>query len=109
MQVQIHTDHHIEGHEALAAWATSEVTRALAHHSAQIMRLEVHLADENGHKLGPDDKRCVLEARLVGRPALAVTQHATTLYLAVSGAADKLNRLIESSLGRAARTDTSPQ
>jgi ribosome-associated translation inhibitor RaiA len=109
MQVQINTDHHVEGHEALAAWATSEVKAALKHHSAHIMRLEAHLGDENGQKSGLNDKRCVLEARLVGRPSLAVTEHAATLYQAVTGAADKLNRLIDSTLGRAERLQAVPE
>ncbi len=108
MQIQIHTDHPIEGHEALVTWTTGEIKNALRHHSAQIMRVEVHLGDENGHKSGGPDKRCVMEVRLQGRAPLAVTEHAQTLYLCVTGAAEKLNRLIESTLGRAARMDAAP-
>ena len=108
MQIQINTDHHIEGHEALAAWATSEVGNALSHHKGHITRVEVHLRDDNGHKTGPTDKRCVMEARIEGRQPLAVTHHADTLYQAVTGAADKLNRLIESTLGRAGRMAAAP-
>lgn len=108
MQIQINTDHHIEGHEALVAWATGEVKSALNRHSAHITRVEVHLSDENGHKSGTNDKRCVMEARLQGRQPLAVTHHAETLYQAVTGAADKLTRLIESALGRAARSEPLP-
>ena len=107
MQIQINTDHHIEGHEALVAWATSEVKTALGRHSGHITRVEVHLSDENGHKTGQSDKRCVMEARLEGRQPLAVTHHAENLHQAVTGAADKLARVIESTLGRAAaRTET---
>ncbi|MDD5335332.1 MAG: hypothetical protein PHS32_16490 [Rhodoferax sp.] len=62
MQILIHTDHHIEGHEA----------------------------------------------HLQGRPPMVVTQHAETLYLAVTGAGEKLNRMIEGALGRAARTEALP-
>jgi ribosome-associated translation inhibitor RaiA len=108
MHIQINTDHHIEGHEALAAWATGEIKAALSHHGEHITRVEVHLSDENGHKSGSKDKRCVMEARLQGRQPLAVTHHAPTLYQSVSGAADKLNHLIESTLGRAARTEVVP-
>jgi hypothetical protein len=67
MQIQINTDHHIEGHEALAAWATGEVKSGLGRFSASVTRVEVHLSDENGHKSGPDGKRCVMEAR-IARP-----------------------------------------
>ena len=108
MQIQINTDHHIEGHEALAAWATGEVKTALSHFSDRIMRLEVHVSDENGLKSGPNDKRCVMEAHLKGHQPMAVTHHADTLYRSVTGAAEKLVRLIESTLGRAARTQATP-
>ena len=108
MQIQIHTDHHIDGHEALVAWATGEIANALRHHKAQIMRVEVHLGDDNGHKSGGHDKRCVMEVRLQGRQPVAVTEHAATLYLSVTGAAEKLDRMIDSVLGRAARTDVAP-
>lgn len=108
MQILIHTDHHIEGYEALAKWATGEVKTALSHHSDQITRVELHIGDENGHKSGGNDKRCVMEAHLQGRPPMVVTQHAETLYLAVTGAGEKLNRMIEGALGRAARIEALP-
>ena len=109
MQIQINTDHHIEGHEALTAWAAGEVKSALSRHSGHITRVEVHLSEENGHKGGQSNKRCVMEARHEGRPPMAVTHHAQSLHQAVTGAADKLNRMIESTLGRAARTDAVPE
>jgi ribosome-associated translation inhibitor RaiA len=101
MQVQINTDHNIEGHEALASHVSSAVENALKHDSDQITRVEVHLSDENSHKKGGnDDMRCVMEARLEGRQPVAVTHHAATVGQAVDGAAGKLTRLIESTLGR---------
>lgn len=109
MQILINTDHHIEGHEALSAWATSEVKNSLTRHSDHITRVEVHLTDENGNKSGQEDKRCVMEARLQGRQPLAVTQHAENFHQAITGATDKLNRLIASTLGRAARADSAPE
>jgi hypothetical protein len=55
----------------------------------------------------------VMEARLEGRQPVAVTQQATTLDQAADGAAHKLARLIESTLGRwhdqaSRRTDPPP-
>lgn len=100
MQIQINTDHNIEGREALAAHFSEVVERALSRMSDRITRLEVHLSDENGDKQGQNDKRCMLEARIEGRQPIAVTYHAATLDQAVDGAADKLTRLIESTLGR---------
>lgn len=100
MQIQINTDHNIEGHEALATHLSSIVKNTLNRMSSQITRVEVHVSDENGHKNGKNDKRCVMEARLENRPPVAVTCHAETLHQAVEGAADKLIRSIESNLGR---------
>lgn len=109
MQIQINTDNHIEGHETLSTWASGEVKGALARHGDQITRVEVHLSDENGHKSGLHDKCCVLEVRLQGRPPVAVTEHAENLHQAVTGAANKMNRLIENTLGRASRPVPVPE
>jgi ribosome-associated translation inhibitor RaiA len=114
MQIQINTDRNIEGHEALAAQVRGVVERALSRISDHITRVEVHLSDENSDKKGGnDDMRCVMEARLEGRQPIAVTHQAATLDQAVDGAADKLTRLIESTLGRlrdqkSRRTDPPP-
>jgi ribosome-associated translation inhibitor RaiA len=104
MQVQVNTDHNIEGHEALAAQVRGVVESALSRFSNHITRVEVHLSDENSdQKRGNDDMRCMMEARLKGRQPIAVTHQAATLDEAVSGAADKLTSLIESTLGRQRR------
>ena len=113
MQVQINTDHNIEGHEALAAQVSGTVETALGRVSDHITRVEVHLSDENGDKSGQNDKHCMIEARLEGRQPIAVTHQAATLDQAVDGAADKLARLIESTIGRrrdreSRRTDSRP-
>jgi hypothetical protein len=42
----------------------------------------------------------MMEARLEGRQPVAVTDHAATLEEAVHGAAHKLARLLDSTLGR---------
>ena len=114
MQIQINTDHNIEGREALAIQVADIVESALARVSDRITRVEVHLSDENGDKQGQNDKRCMMEARLEGRQPVAVTHQAATLDEAVDGAADKLVRLIESTLGRrhdreSRRTDPPPR
>jgi ribosome-associated translation inhibitor RaiA len=100
MQIQVNTDHTIEGHEALAAQIRGVVESALSGMSDHITRVEVHLTDERGPKSGKNDKRCMMEARLEGRQPIAVTDEAATVELAVNGAADKLARLIEHTLGK---------
>jgi ribosome-associated translation inhibitor RaiA len=66
----------------------------------QITRVKVHLSDVNSHQGGDDDKRCRLEARLAGLEPMAVSHQAATLQQAIDGAAKKLERALESTLGR---------
>ena len=101
MQIQINTDRNIEGHAALATQVRGVVDSALSRFSDHITRVEVHLSDENSDKkISNDDMRCVMEARLEGRQPIAATHQAATLDLAIDGAAGKLTRMIEGSLGR---------
>ncbi|MHB8898509.1 MAG: HPF/RaiA family ribosome-associated protein [Thermoguttaceae bacterium] len=101
MQVQINTDRNIEGREALTDQVRGVVESALRRFSDHITRVEVHLSDENSDKKGGEDEmRCMIEARIEGRQPIAVTHQAASLDQAVDGAADKVTRLIESTLGR---------
>ena len=100
MQVQTNTDRNIEGSVRLSLKVTTVVERALQRFSGRVSRVEVHLSDENSGKGGADDKRCVMEARLEGRPPAAVTHKAATLDQALDGAAVKLARSIGSTLAR---------
>lgn len=108
MKIQVNTDGHIEGHEALVTHVDDTVQHALQRFRDHITRVEVHLSDQNGDKGGQQDKRCVMEARPEGRPPIAVTDDAPSLHQAVRGAADKLARAIDSQLGRAASSERSP-
>jgi hypothetical protein len=101
MQIQINADHHIELSEARDQWARSVVEAALGHLAEHVSRVEVHFSDENAGKGGAPDKRCVMEARLNGRPPIAVTNHAESLDAAVNGASRKLVHAMEHELGRA--------
>ncbi len=106
MQVQINTDHNIEGHEAMATQVSGVVESALSRFSDHITQVEVHLSDENSDKKGGnDDIRCVIEAHLEGHQPFAVTDQAATVDEAVDGAVDKLSNLIESTLGRLHRQE----
>jgi ribosome-associated translation inhibitor RaiA len=100
VQIQVNTDHTIEGHEALADQIRGVVENALSRVSDHITRVEVHLIDESGPKSRDNNKRCMMEARLEGRQPIAVTDEAATADLAVNGAADKLARMIEHTLGK---------
>ena len=100
MQIQVNTDHNIAGDEALATHVRGVVEGALGRYSDHITRVEIHLTDENSHKSGGNDKRCVMEARLESRKPVAVTHEAATPHEAVDGAAHKLAAMLESTLGR---------
>ena len=101
MQIQVNTDHNIQGHEALSGRVSGLVESALDHLSGHITRVEVHLSDENSDKKGGKDAmRCVMEARLENHQPTAVTHHAATVDQAVDGAVEKLTRLLAHTLGR---------
>ena len=101
MQIQIHTGHNIEGHEALATQVSGVVEESLSRFSDRITHVNVHLSDVNSDTKGGDnDMRCVIEARLEGLQPLAVTNQAATLDQAVDGAAEEVTHLIEHTLGR---------
>jgi ribosomal subunit interface protein len=101
MQIQVNTDHNIEGHQALAAQVSSVVENALSRFSESITQVDVHLSDENSNKKeGYGDMLCKLEAHIKGRQPIAVSYQSDTLEQAVEGAAGKLENLIEGILGR---------
>jgi ribosome-associated translation inhibitor RaiA len=100
MQIQINTDGNIEGRERLATYVTGVVEDALGRFRERLTRVELHLTDEDSHKGGRDDKRCVMEAHIKGHQTLVATNQATTMNEAVSGAIDKMKRSIDSTLER---------
>ena len=101
MQIQVSTDRNIRGHEALVTRTQASVEAALSRFSSRITRVEVHLSDENGaQKGGDDDMRCVVEVRMEGRQPIAVTHQAATMVQAIDGATDKLERKLDSVVGR---------
>lgn len=100
MQVQVNTDRHIDGREALAAHVSNVINTTLSHVSEHVTRVEVHLSDENSHKKSDNDKRCMMEARLEHAAPIAVTHHTDNLDQAIRGASEKLIRSIESHLGK---------
>ncbi len=100
MQVLVNSDHHIVGGEDLTERVQGVVEGRLERFQARITRVEVHLNDLNGNKLGERDKRCMMEARVGGMRPIAVSHEAPTLTEAIHMAADKLERAIEHTLGK---------
>ena len=100
MQVQVTTGGTVHGPEDFIQRIEEETKSILSRFAPQIMSVEVHFTDENGAKKGSNDKRCLMEARCSGRPSVAVDAESSTIEGAFHVAAGKLQRLLESSLGK---------
>lgn len=100
MQVLVNSNHTIHGGEDLTERVQGVVEGRLDRFEGRITRVEVHLNDLNGSKLGERDKRCMMEARIGGMKPIAVSHEAPTLTEAIHAAADKLERAIEHALGK---------
>ncbi|MDF1547859.1 MAG: HPF/RaiA family ribosome-associated protein [Bacteroidales bacterium] len=90
MIIQFNTDNNVSGGEKVTAPITALISEQLNRYKDHITRIEVHLSDENGPKEGPNDIRCLLEARIERRQPIAVTNNANTYELAITGATEKL-------------------
>ena len=100
MQIQISSDKNISMHAKLSNLIESDLHRILDRYEDELTRVEVHLTDENGDKSGPQDKRCLLEARPRNHQSLTVTNDSANIQTAVSGAANKMHRLLVTTFGR---------
>jgi hypothetical protein len=106
MQVQVNTSNGIENKESLQRWANDFLNEALQRFSQDLTSVEMQLTDENhAPKAGAVDKRCMLEARMAGRPPVAVTHYAENQDQAVRGASNKLIHALEHVFGKLDRTD----
>ncbi len=102
MHIEINTDNHIQADESVVRHVHQALEPLSARFSRQVTRIEVHLHDRNADRKGDDDKHCLLEAKMEGRPPLAASDDAATLAAAITGASKKLQRVLESDLGRLA-------
>jgi len=100
MQIQVNSDTSLAVTTELSELVEARISSSLERFTDRITRAEVHLSDVNGERFGTADKRCLLEVRLSGLDPVAVTAEAATPELAASGAAQKMQRLLTSTLGR---------
>ncbi|EXF44563.1 ribosomal subunit interface protein [Pseudomonas sp. BAY1663] len=100
MQIQVHSDNHIEGSARLVDWVSASVASKLERFDDELTRVVVHLNDENGEKAGAHDKRCQIEARPKGLQPISVTHKAESLELALDGAVDKLENALNHQFGK---------
>jgi ribosome-associated translation inhibitor RaiA len=100
MLVEVNTDKNIKNSERLIEYCKSMVEAELNRFSENITRVEIHLSDENGEKGGDDDKRCLIETKLKGKSPVAVKNTASNIDDAISGALDKITKVLETSLDK---------
>ena len=100
MTIQFNADRNLTLHDDFRNKLSSHLSEKLSRFSEHITRLEVHLSDENGHKNGQNDKKCLLEARVEGRPPVAVTASAENYEIAVDAAIDKIKSSLDTIFGR---------
>lgn len=94
MTIQLNADKNLTIHAEYENQIVEQLTKGLARFSEHITSLQVHLSDENGSKEGQNDKKCLLEARLEGRPAIVSSIFAETYDLAIAGALSKLKNAL---------------
>ncbi|MDV7211559.1 Sigma 54 modulation protein / S30EA ribosomal protein [Azotobacter beijerinckii] len=100
MQLQVHSDNHIEGSARLVGWVRTTVASKFERYDEELTRVVIHLNDENGNKAGANDKRCQIEARAKGGQPLSVTHKAESLEFALDGAMEKLGHALAHRLGK---------
>lgn len=101
MEIRINTDSNIEGDTALTQQLEAIVGSSLDRFSKHVSQVDVYLSDANSDvKFGANDKHCLLEVRLVGHHPTTASDQAPTLEQAAHGAAEKMKRALETTLGR---------
>lgn len=100
MLVQVNAGNGVHVQGEVAERIEDNVKAALSRFAQDITRVEIHLSDENRDKGGDDDMRCLMEARINGRPPIAVTNFAGDLPRAIDGATDKLEKAVGHELER---------
>jgi len=100
MIIQFNTDKTISGDERHQDFFTDLIANELDRYRSHISRIEAHVSDQNGKKVGFNDIHCMLEARIEGKQPIAVSAQEDTIELAVSGAIDKLKAALETIMGR---------
>lgn len=98
--VQVNTDHNVHGSESLHHHIQSTVEAALSRFGHRLTRVEVHISDDNGSRTRGDDKRCLMEARPAGLQPVVVSQVSATVYEAVDGAVEKMEKLLDSTFAK---------
>lgn len=79
---------------------SNEIKNELARFDEIVTRIEVHISDENGNKSTPNDKKCVIEARVEKKQPIAVTATADSPEKAFYEALEKMQRVLDTTLDK---------
>ena len=90
----------LEGSTALSTHVEDAVTKEIGHTANRVTRVEVHLRDDKQKRHGPNDRRCMMEARIAGEKPLAVEARGDDIYNVVTDAAGKLGRAVKHKLDK---------
>ena len=102
MQIQVNSGNSLSVDQELIGTAEAVARRTLWRFEDRLTRLEIHVNDLNSHKGGATDKRCQIEARPAGLDPVSASHDAGDVESAVRGAAQKLERLLDTLFGRLA-------
>jgi ribosome-associated translation inhibitor RaiA len=100
MQIQVNSGSSVSVDDELISLATSIARRTLGRFEPRLTRLEIHVNDHNSHRGGAQDKSCQIEARPAGLDPVSATHNAGDVEAALRGAAQKLERLLDTLFGR---------
>lgn len=107
MNIQIHAQDFTLT-EGLREHVTRRLAYALNHGRDSVSRIVVRLCDVNGPR-GGVDKRCGIEVRLKGAPAVAIEDTEADLYVAIDRAAERVGRTLDRRLARRRDHPVPPQ
>jgi hypothetical protein len=100
MDIQVRTDVHVDGDEALTRFVTDTVTTGLATYRTRLGSVQVHLSEESGARKGPHDLVCMIEARPSGHGPVVVRRHAATKDEAIRAAVTRTREALDRLFGR---------
>ncbi len=106
MQIIINSDKQIDVNaDQVEQWQT-EIGSSLERFQDWITRVEVHLTDVNSHaKGGPDDIRCLMEARPASKQPVSIEVRSGSVDRAIREATNTLERRL-SGIVEKARTES---
>lgn len=95
MDIKINTDNRIDGHQRFIDNYTMELQKSMARFDNYVTTFEVYFSDENGDKSTPDDKKCVIEARVKHKNPERVSHNASEIHQSFEGAVKKMRTVLD--------------